>query len=65
MNNNDSCIEKYKARCKEDLEDFKAIVKEIAVKVEDKDGKLVNFSDAAKKHISERVAEHTLYNIKK
>lgn len=22
MNNNDSCIEKYKARCKEDLEDF-------------------------------------------
>ena len=49
---------------KKDLEDFKAIVETIEIKVEDKNGKLVDFSKDARKHIAERVTEHTLRVIK-
>ena len=42
----------------------KAIVEKIEIKVEDKNGKLVDFSKDARKHIAERVTEHTLRVIK-
>lgn len=46
---------------KEDLKDFETLLKVKTIKVEDKDGKLVDFSDAAKKHLVERVTELSKY----
>lgn len=46
---------------KEDLKDFETLLKVKTIKVEDKEGKLVDFSDAAKKHLVERVTELSKY----
>ena len=46
---------------KEDLKDFETLLKIKTIKVEDKEGKLVDFSDAAKKHLIERVTELSKY----
>ena len=46
---------------KEDLKDFETLLKAKTIKVEDKEGKLVDFSDAAKKHLVERVTELSKY----
>jgi hypothetical protein len=46
---------------KEDLKDFETLLKAKTIKVEDKDGKLVDFSDAAKKHLVVRVTELSTY----
>ena len=46
---------------KEDLKDFEALLKIKTIKVEDKEGKLVDFPDAAKKHLIERVTELSEY----
>ena len=46
---------------KEDLKDFENLLKIKIIKVEDKEGKLVDFSDAAKKHLIERVTELSKY----
>ena len=46
---------------KEDLKDFETLLKIKTIKVEDKEGKLVDFSDAAKKHLVERVTELSKY----
>ena len=46
---------------KEDLKDFETLLKIKTIKVEDKEGKLVDFSDAAKKHFIERVTELSKY----
>lgn len=46
---------------KEDLKDFETLLKVKTIKVEDKEGKLVDFSDAAKKHFVERVTELSKY----
>lgn len=46
---------------KEDLKDFEAILLKKEFKVADKDGKLVVFSEKAKKHLAERVAELSAY----
>jgi len=46
---------------KEDLKDFETLLKAKTIKVEDKDGKLVDFSDAAKKHLVTRVTELSTY----
>ena len=46
---------------KEDLKDFETLLKAKTIKVEDKEGKLVDFSDAAKKHLIERVTELSKY----
>lgn len=46
---------------KEDLKDFETILNTKTIKVEDKDGKLVDFSDAAKKHLIKRVTELSTY----
>ena len=45
----------------EDLKDFETLLKSKTIKVEDKEGKLVDFSDAAKKHLVERVTELSKY----
>lgn len=50
---------------KEDIKDFEAILKIKTIKVEDKEGKLVDFPDAAKKHLVERVTELSKYWINK
>lgn len=46
---------------KEDLKDFETLLKSKTIKVEDKEGKLVDFPDAAKKHLIERVTELSKY----
>ena len=46
---------------KEDVKDFETLLKIKTIKVEDKEGKLVDFSDAAKKHLVERVTELSKY----
>lgn len=46
---------------KEDIKDFETLLKIKIIKVEDKEGKLVDFSDAAKKHLVERVTELSKY----
>lgn len=46
---------------KEDLKDFEAILNSKTIKVEDKDGKLVDFSDAAKKHLVARIKDLSTY----
>lgn len=46
---------------KEDLKDFETLLKSKTIKVEDKEGKLVDFLDAAKKHLIERVTELSKY----
>ena len=46
---------------KEDLKDFEILLKSKTIKVEDKEGKLVDFSDAAKKHLVERLTELSKY----
>ena len=46
---------------KEDLKDFEILLKIKTIKVEDKEGKLVDFPDAAKKHLIERVTELSKY----
>ena len=46
---------------KEDLKDFETLLKIKTIKVEDKEGKLVDFSDAAKKHLVERLTELSKY----
>ena len=46
---------------KEDIKDFETLLKIKTIKVEDKEGKLVNFSDAAKNHLIERVTELSKY----
>ena len=46
---------------KEDVKDFETLLKIKTIKVEDKEGKLVDFSDAAKTHLIERVAELSKY----
>jgi hypothetical protein len=46
---------------KEDLKDFETILNAKTIKVEDKDGKLVDFSDAAKKHLVARIKELSTY----
>ena len=46
---------------KEDLKDFETLLKIKTIKVEDKEGKLVDFPDAAKKHLIERVTELSEY----
>ena len=46
---------------KEDIKDFETLLKIKTIKVEDKEGKLVDFSDAAKKHLIERVTELSKY----
>ena len=46
---------------KEDIKDFETLLKIKTIKVEDKEGKLVDFSDAAKTHLIERVAELSKY----
>lgn len=46
---------------KEDLKDFEAILLKKEFKVADKDGKLVVFSEKAKKHLIERVTELSTY----
>lgn len=46
---------------KEDLKDFEQILIKKEFKVADKDGKLVVFSEKAKKHLIERVAELSTY----
>ena len=46
---------------KEDLKDFETLLKVKTIKVEDKEGKLVDFPDAAKKHLIERVTELSKY----
>ena len=46
---------------KEDLKYFETLLKIKTIKVEDKEGKLVDFSDAAKKHLIERVTELSKY----
>ena len=46
---------------KEDLKDFETLLKIKTIKVEDKEGKLVDFPDAAKKHLVERVTELSKY----
>lgn len=46
---------------KEDLKDFEAILLKKEFKVADKEGKLVVFSEKAKKHLAERVAELSTY----
>ena len=46
---------------KEDLKYFEILLKSKTIKVEDKDGKLVDFSDAAKKHLVERLTELSKY----
>lgn len=50
---------------KEDLKDFETLLKIKTIKVEDKTGKLVDFPDAAKKHLVERVTELSKYWISK
>lgn len=50
---------------KEDLKDFETLLKIKTIKVEDKEGKLVDFPDAAKKHLIERVTELSKYWINK
>ena len=45
----------------EDLKDFETLLKSKTIKVEDKEGKLVDFSDAAKKHLVERLTELSKY----
>lgn len=50
---------------KEDLNEFKAILKVKTVKIENKEGKLVDFSDTAKKQFIERVTELSKYWIAK
>ena len=46
---------------KEDLKDFETLLKIKTIKVEDKEGKLVDFPDDAKKHLIERVTELSKY----
>lgn len=46
---------------KEDLKDFETILNVKTIKVEDKDGKLVDFSDAAKKHLVARIKDLSTY----
>lgn len=46
---------------KEDLKDFETILNAKTIKVEDKDGKLVDFSDAAKKHLIARIKDLSTY----
>ena len=46
---------------KEDIKYFETLLKIKTIKVEDKEGKLVNFSDAAKNHLIERVTELSKY----
>ena len=46
---------------KEDVKDFETLLKIKTIKVEDKEGKLVDFPDAAKTHLIERVAELSKY----
>ena len=46
---------------KEDLKDFETILNTKTIKVEDKDGKLVDFSDAAKKHLVARIKDLSTY----
>ena len=46
---------------KEDVKDFETLLKIKTIKVEDKEGKLVDFSDAAKKHLIERATELSKY----
>ena len=46
---------------KEDVKDFETLLKIKTIKVEDKEGKLVDFPDAAKKHLIERVTELSKY----
>ena len=46
---------------KEDLKDFEILLKSKTIKVEYKEGKLVDFSDAAKKHLVERLTELSKY----
>ena len=46
---------------KEDLKYFEILLKSKTIKVEDKEGKLVDFSDAAKKHLIERLTELSKY----
>ena len=41
--------------------DFETLLKIKTIKVEDKEGKLVDFPDAAKKHLIERVTELSKY----
>lgn len=50
---------------KEDLKNFETLLKIKTIKVEDKEGKLVDFPDAAKKHLIERVTELSKYWINK
>ena len=46
---------------KEDLKDFETILNSKTIKVEDKDGKLVDFSDVAKKHLVTRIKDLSTY----
>ena len=46
---------------KDDLKDFETLLKIKTINVEDKEGKLVHFSNAAKKHLVERVTELSKY----
>lgn len=46
---------------KEDLKDFEIILNTKTIKVEDKDGKLVDFSDVAKKHLVARIKDLSTY----
>ena len=46
---------------KEDVKEFETILKIKNIKVENNEGKLVEFSDAAKKHLIERVTELSKY----
>ena len=49
----------------EDLNEFKEILAIKEIKVSDKDGKLVDFSEKAKEHFAARVTEHSNYWISK
>ena len=46
---------------KEDVKEFETILKIKTIKVENNEGKLVEFSDVAKKHLVERVTELSKY----
>ena len=46
---------------KEDVKEFETILKIKNIKVENNEGKLIEFSDAAKKHLIERVTELSKY----
>ena len=58
---NKDILKNIKEETKEDLKYFEILLKSKTIKVEDKEGKLVDFSDAAKKHLVERLTELSKY----